>query len=127
MAVHVQRLLRRQYFLTLKTEGLRYVTQSFVLQSMNVPHPNLTTTPQPGITVGFTTSGALGNAVHRNRARRRLKAAFDEVLRLNPKAQSLHDKFMVVVGKPKIFDIDYKYLVKDMTKALAEAGITWAD
>jgi ribonuclease P protein component len=118
MAVPVKRLLKRQNFLALKKEGLRVNTQSFVLQYMPMPG-------QVGVFVGFTTSGALGNAVHRNRARRRLKAAFDAALRLNPYAQApnLH---MVIVGKMPIFDIQYDYLLKDMTKALAEAGVTWA-
>lgn len=115
MAVRVRRLLRRSDFLKIKAEGRRVPTQSFVLQHLDVPG-------EADVVVGFTTSGALGGAVKRNRARRRLKAAFDEACRLNPNAEG-HGKWLVIVGKMPIFDIDYAYLVKDMRKALTEAGI----
>jgi ribonuclease P protein component len=91
-------------------------TQSFVLQHLDVPG-------EADVVVGFTTSGALGGAVQRNRARRRLKAAFDEACRLNPKASG-SAKWLVIVGKMPVFEIDYQYLLKDMAKALNEAGIT---
>lgn len=116
MAVMVRRLLKRQDFLKVKGEGKRAQTQAFVLQWLAVPE-------ETGLGVGFTASGALGNSVKRNRARRRLKAAFDEMCRVNPKAEG-QGRWLVMVAKEPMFSIDYKYLLRDMEKALAEAGIT---
>lgn len=116
MAVRVRRLIKRQDFLKVKAEGARASSQAFVLQWLAVP-------AEEGLGVGFTASGALGGAVKRNRARRRLKAAFDEVCRLNPVASG-QGRWLVMVAKMPIFDIDYKYLLKDMAKALAEAGVS---
>lgn len=115
MTVVVRRLLKRADFLKLKAKGLRVNTQAFVLQWMDEP-------AETGLGVGFTASGALGGAVQRNRARRRIKAAFDQVCRLNPACEG-RGKHLVLVAKMPVFGIDYAYLLKDMKKALAEAGI----
>jgi ribonuclease P protein component len=116
VAVRVRRLLKRQDFLKLKSLGGRVSTQAFVLQWLDVPE-------EEGLGVGFTASGALGGAVKRNRARRRLKAAFDEACRTNPDCQG-QGRWLVMVAKMPMFNIDYNYLLKDMKKALGEAGIT---
>lgn len=115
MAVSVRRLLKRNDFLNLKAKGLRVNTQAFVLQWLDMP-------TEPGLGVGFTASGALGGAVKRNRARRRIKAVFDEVCRLNPACEGA-GKHLVLVAKMPVFAIDYAYLLKDMRKALSEAGL----
>lgn len=115
----VRRLLRRSDFQALKTKGLRFSTQSFVVQVIDFPE-------EKGLAVGFTTSGALGNAVKRNRARRRLKATFDAAVRLNPHAAFLPGhtgKMLAIIGKMPIFDIAWPYLLKDMKKALQDAGV----
>ena len=116
MAVRVRRLLKRQDFLRLKSLGGRVSTQAFVLQWLDVPE-------EEGIGVGFTASGALGGAVKRNRARRRMKAAFDEACRCNP-ACTGQGRMLVLIAKMPMFEIGYSYLLKDMKKALKEAGIT---
>lgn len=116
MAVTVRRLMVRQNFLKVKAEGRRASCQAFVLQWLEVPE-------EAGLGVGFTASGALGNAVKRNKARRRLKAAFDEMCRCNPEAQG-QGRWLVLVAKLPMFEIEYKYLLRDMQKALGEAGIT---
>lgn len=115
MAVRVRRLLKRQEFVKIKSLGRRVSTQAFVLQWLEVPE-------EEGLAVGFTASGALGNSVKRNRARRRLKAAFDEMCRCNPKAEG-QGRQLVLVAKMPMFTIEYPYLLKDMVKALNEAGI----
>ncbi|PZP39965.1 MAG: ribonuclease P protein component [Pseudomonas fluorescens] len=116
MAVHVRRLMNRQNFLDVKL-GRRVSTQSFVLQYLDKPE-------EEGVALGLTAStAAVGNSVQRNRARRRLKAAFDEVFRLNPDAQG-QGKWLVLVAKSPILKIEHPYLLKDMKKALLEAGFS---
>ncbi len=63
---------------------------------------------------GFTVTKKLGNAVRRNRIRRRLKAAITE------RANSLaHDGFdYVIVARPAAFDRPYGDLLADVTRAL---------
>lgn len=116
MTVQVRRLLKRQDFLKVKGLGRRVSAQAFVLQWLEVPE-------ETGLGVGFTASGALGNSVKRNRARRRLKAAFDEMCRCNKDAAG-QGRWFVLVAKMPMFDIDYTYLLKDMKKALNEAGVS---
>ncbi len=116
MAVQVRRLMKRQDFVDCKL-GRRVPTQSFVIQVLEKPE-------EAGLGVGFTTSSAaVGNAVARNRARRRLKAVFDEVCRLNPAAAG-QGLWLVIVAKAPILKIEHAYLLKDMRKALAEAGVS---
>jgi ribonuclease P protein component len=115
MSIPVRTLRRRAEFLRLKESGQRVNTQAFVLQWLSAPE-------EPGVALGFTCSKALGGAVQRNRARRRLKAGVDVALRLNLHAQG-GGKVLVFIGKMPIFNIKYKHLLKDIHSALEQAGL----
>lgn len=67
-----------------------------------------------GVRVGFTASKKMGNAVKRNRAKRRLRAAVASVL--PEKGCSGYD--YVFVARKGIFDQPFEDLVKDMIWAL---------
>ena len=73
------------------------------------------------IRVGFTTSRKVGNAVARNRARRRLKAAADDVLRGAETVAVPTD--LVLIARPATIDRDYKALVEDFRRGLRKLGI----
>lgn len=116
MSVTTRRMLKRADFQKVKAEGSRAALQAFTLQFLKVE-------AEEGLCVGYTAStAAVGNSVQRNRARRRLKAAFDEVCRLNEAAAG-SGLWLVLVAKKAALTIEYPYLLKDMRKALAEAGI----
>ncbi len=116
MPIHIQTLVKRADFQQIKAHGQRVSTQGFVVQYM--PWPT------PGLALGFTCSRALGGAVARNRARRRLKAAVDRAVRLNPSAQmGPQGVACVVVGKMPIFDIKFKHLIKDIQLAFTQVGV----
>lgn len=116
MTVTTRRMLKKADFQKVKTEGQRAAFQAFTAQFLKVE-------AEPGVCVGYTAStAAVGNSVQRNRARRRLKAAFDEACRLNPEAQG-QGLWLVLVAKKAALTIEYAYLLKDMKKALAEAGL----
>jgi ribonuclease P protein component len=69
----------------------------------------------PTIRVGYTCSKKIGNAVARNRAKRRLRAVVAESLL--PGAQSGWD--YVLVGRPGVtIDRDFQALKGDLTYAL---------
>lgn len=70
------------------------------------------------VRVGFTCSKKVGNAVARNRARRRLKAAVDEVF---PHfARSGLD--YVVIGRQETVARPYSLLLQDLRTALKRVG-----
>ena len=69
--------------------------------------------PQNGIhKVGFTATKKVGNAVKRNRAKRRLRALFREY------SNSLKDGTYVFVAKDRLIDSSHEKLVNDFTKVL---------
>jgi len=62
--------------------------------------------------VGFTATKKIGNAVKRNRAKRRLRALFHE---LSP---SLKDGTYIFVAKQAINEVTHQKLKKDIQKIL---------
>lgn len=116
----VQTLRKRSQFLALKALPNRAHGTGFVLQWGEVAGEGL----QVGLHVGYTAStAAIGNAVRRNKARRRLRAAFDKLVRCNPKAKAAKALHMNWVAKAAVLDVAFEVLVADMEKALAKAGI----
>jgi ribonuclease P protein component len=82
----------------------------------------LTETPQAqrrdgAARVGFTASRKIGNAVARNRAKRRLRAAARETLPLSGRAG--HD--YVLVARAGILTRDFQALLGDIKAAMAAA------
>jgi ribonuclease P protein component len=68
-------LVRRADFLRVAASGLRRVTPAFIVQAApRGLHPT------PALRIGFTASRKVGNAVARNRAKRRLRALADLVM-----------------------------------------------
>ena len=80
------RLKRRADFLRVAGVRRKWVTPGVMLQVANA-QPDARHPGPDGITIqiGFTASRKVGNAVVRNRARRRLKAVVDEVMPLYAK------------------------------------------
>lgn len=75
----LRRLRRRPEFLRVQRNGRRFATPGLVLQACPVPQP-ASSGATDDIGIGFTASKKVGNAVARNRARRRLKALVREHL-----------------------------------------------
>lgn len=72
----------------------------------------------PPIRVGFTASRRVGNAVCRNRVRRRLKAAVREVLVGHAKP----DRDYVIIGRAATLKRPYAALLCDLETALQRVG-----
>ena len=77
MAATIERLKRRSEFLRVAGARRKWVTPGLVLQAAENPAAR---DAEGGFRVGFTASRKVGNAVARNRARRRLRAAVQEVM-----------------------------------------------
>lgn len=107
----IARLPARRDFLRVQAAGRKQVTPGFILQMAALPDaPGGPRTPR----VGFTTSKKIGNAVARNRARRRLRALAREVLA--PLATPGFD--FVLIGRHGTLERDYAALARDLKGAL---------
>jgi ribonuclease P protein component len=101
-------LARRADFLRIAACGLRRVTPAFILQAApRGEHPT------PALRIGFTASRKVGNAVARNRAKRRLRALADrEMAGLEP----VFD--YVLVGRPESLSRNFAVMAGDLRYAL---------
>lgn len=90
-------------------EGQRWTTPSILLQMRSAAHDGTT-----AIRVGFTATKKLGNAVTRNRAKRRLRAAVQAVMPLHARAG--HD--YVLVARDGSLTRSYPDLLNDLILAL---------
>ena len=68
-------LRKRAEFLAVAEQGRKYVTPGLILQKSSQRRQD-----SPSIRYGLTASGKIGNAVTRNRARRRLRALAHAIL-----------------------------------------------
>lgn len=107
MASAIPRLKRRTEFLKVAATGLKWVTRGLILQQRRRNDEN---PPR----IGFTVSKKVGNAVRRNRARRRLRAAVDRVLAEKGKT----GRDYVLIGRFDTVDRPFDALVTDLETAL---------
>jgi ribonuclease P protein component len=103
------RLPNRRDFLRVQG-GRRCAMPGFVLQAAAVP-PDVSST---SIRVGFTVSRKVGNAVVRNRVRRRLR----EVARMVIPRQARRDLDYVLVGRQAALTRDFAALRQELHEAL---------
>ena len=113
MRATVGGLTRRPEFLRVASRGRKYVTPGLILQACR---QNGDANP---LRVGYTASRRVGNAVARNRARRRLRAAVAEVMPQH--ARSGHD--YVVIARSATVRRPFGALVQDLEKALRRLGM----
>ena len=112
-------LKRRRDFLRAARSGVKSVTPGLVLQV----RPNAEAdAPGAGTRIGFTVSRKVGNAVRRNRARRRLRAAAERVL--GERARPGRD--YVLIGRRETVSRPFAALVRDLENALARADAALA-
>jgi ribonuclease P protein component len=102
----VERLRKRADFLEAAT-GPRAPAAAFVLQTRT----RADTGPPR---VGFTVSKKVGNAVERNRVRRRLR----EIVRLSDAARFRPGNDYVVVGRRAALNEPFARLIEDFSRAL---------
>jgi ribonuclease P protein component len=103
------RLPNRRDFLRVQA-GRRCAMPGFVLQAAPAPAE----LSLPSVRVGFTVSRKVGNAVARNRVRRRLR----EVARMVIPAQARADLDYVLVGRQAALARDFAALRQELFEAL---------
>jgi ribonuclease P protein component len=102
----VQRLKRRTDFQA-AAKGARAPASNFVLQARSRGD-------EGACRIGFTVSRQVGNAVERNRVRRRLR----EVVRLAPQAALCAGHDYVLIGRRAALDASFPDLVGELAAAL---------
>jgi ribonuclease P protein component len=123
----IDRLKKRSEFLAVAAANRRWTMPGLVLQARPIPTPqDKTDSPDAPVAsgaarlrVGFTATKKIGNAVKRNRARRRLRAAVDEVLRDTGAAGA----DLVVVARQGTIGRPYGDLKDDLRAALKRLKI----
>ncbi len=117
MPAALHHLKKRSEFLAVAGTNRRWTTPGLVLQARL--HPNDaqisdTFELEADLRVGFTATKKIGNAVKRNRARRRLRAAVIDVLNGIPTVPA----DLVVVARQGTIDRPYAELKTDLQVAL---------
>ncbi|MBX7199091.1 MAG: ribonuclease P protein component [Rhodospirillaceae bacterium] len=101
-------MVRRADFLRLAASGMRRVTPGFIVQA--APRGDH---PTPPLRIGFTASRKVGNAVARNRAKRRLRALADLVMADLPTALDY-----VLVARPDAVTRNFAQMAGELHQAL---------
>jgi ribonuclease P protein component len=109
----VGRLKRRAEFLRVAASRRKWAAPGLILQAASALQTEARQA-LPAIRVGFTCSKKVGNAVARNRAKRRLRAAAQAVIGLE--AAKLHD--YVLIGRQETLRRPYALLLQDLRTAL---------
>lgn len=110
------RLKRRAEFVQAAKAGRRAARDSLVLQAFSRPDDDI----GAGETrLGFTATKKIGNAVARNRAKRRLRAA----ARLHLSAESPQGWNLVLIARDSTGSCPFPKLIADLEGALRKAGV----
>jgi ribonuclease P protein component len=95
------RLKKRPEFLCVAKDGKKWVSDSVIVQYLPIATPRAQ--------CGFTATKKIGNAVIRNRAKRRLRAAMD----LLQTDKTLNPAHIVLIARNTTATCDWDKLVKD--------------
>ncbi len=106
------RLKRRAEFLRVASRGRKAPSPGLVLQAMGRADDR-------PVRLGFTVTKKVGNAVVRNRTRRRLREAARLLLRDTPASGA----DLVLVGRDTTRTRPFALLIDDLRRALAKLGV----
>lgn len=110
IAMRLARLTQRKDFLAAAEHGRRFRSSAFTVQVLDKPG-------QDDLRLGLTASRKTGNAVVRNRIRRRLRAA--AALALAEQARKPCD--LVIVARTETVQADFTAMVADLSVAFDRA------
>jgi ribonuclease P protein component len=120
VAAALGRLRKRSEFLAVASANRRTAMPGLVLQAKSRPDDE-THSLEPNFRIGFTATKKIGNAVARNRARRRLRAAVREVLGQVQHVAAPAD--LVLVARQGTIERNYGDLKNDLAQSLRRLGI----
>ncbi|MBL8644248.1 MAG: ribonuclease P protein component [Rhodospirillaceae bacterium] len=104
------RLQDRSDFLKAAGQGVRQGTPAFLVQAVSPAGSE-----SAAFRIGFTATRKLGNAVIRNRAKRRLRAVADAALT----GLTLPPANVVLIARPDALSRAFTHMTEDLLKALS--------
>jgi ribonuclease P protein component len=107
------RIKKRRDFVAAASKGNKVVATTLVLQGFAPPEAATNT-----LRVGFTVTKKVGNAVVRNRIRRRLKAAASQLFAENGRSGWDY----VVIGRARALDESFDIILRDLRYAIRKTG-----
>ena len=116
--MRLARLTQRKEFLAAAEHGRRFRSSAFLVQVRDAaPEEGRADEKPRGLRLGLTASRKTGNAVKRNRIRRRLRAAAAQALR----DQTHKPCDVVIVARSEVLGADFDALVADLSIAIDRA------
>jgi ribonuclease P protein component len=116
--MRLARLTQRKQFLAAADRGRRFRSSAFTVQVLDGLQRAEDDRPaSDGLRLGLTASRKVGNAVIRNRIRRRLRVAAQQAL--GPQAQRPCD--IVVVARPETLTAPFDLLLGELSVAIERA------
>lgn len=119
MGLRIERLKRRPEFLRVAASGKKWAAPGLILQVRAHPAAGVKARADGFLRVGFTVTKKVGNAVERNRIKRRLRALTAEIL----PNQAIGGFDLVLIGRRATLNRPYAKLVGDLLKALDKMAI----
>ena len=110
----IARLKKRPEFLRVARTRQKFVTPGLILQMRE----RESSEAEMPVRVGFTVSRKVGNAVVRNRVRRRLREAAETII---PK-YTPGNRDYVIIGRHQAFKLSFPSLLEDLERALKNLG-----
>lgn len=110
------RLKKRPEFLSVNAAQTKWVSDTVIVQAKPAQTPET-------FRFGVTATKKTGNAVIRNRIKRRLRAAIDELAR----DHNFNGFDIVLVGRVQTAECDWDKLVKDLRWCLKRLGVLAAE
>ena len=114
--MRLARLTKRSEFLAAADRGRRFRSSAFTVQVLDRPS-EAAGSDAPGLRLGLTASRKTGNAVKRNRIRRRLREAAKQALA----SQTERPCDIVIVARSDVLTARFKTLVADLSIAIDRA------
>ena len=106
----IKTITGRANFVRMNASAARFVVSNFILQMSE--NPDL---PKGSVCVGYTVTKKLGNAVLRNRIKRRLREAARKTIPTHAKPQRNY----VFIARHKALECDFAELVREMEFAFS--------
>ncbi|MGQ3072797.1 MAG: ribonuclease P protein component [Ferrovibrionaceae bacterium] len=121
MTADLGRLKRRAEYLRVAGTKVKAVMPGVILQAAPAQDADaaMAESPRSSLRLGFTCSRKVGNAVARNRARRRLKALAAEIF----PAHAARGRDYVLIGREATVARDFASLRRDVEGGLKRLGL----